>query len=764
MKKDEIGRFSLVSRSAKYQIGIAMALITVIPLLFIMHMVSAESGSLQSFIVKHPATVMLVTLVVLCGYSLVGRYPVNIMRLRMYLEDMVHGKLPDKVELLRGMDDIPAIERSMNMIVEQMSGQVDRMEDELRRIEWLLNRTATPSFWGDAGDSDSGTRFPEKDLASGSPILSSVGKDMLANIVGDVLDLLETAAVVTEADGREVFCARVSEWCRLLAKGSSGVESAMGAAVPLGRGVSWSHIVRLAMEQGRPIDLECDNGIQAYCAPIQSGDRILGSIGFSYGDPPRDPEKLAALAARFGVEVEALTQAAEAYETRPQFIVSVAKNRLLTSCKLIAEIFERKTNERTLERSEAELREHRTNLEKLVEDRTAELTNANEHLQREIRQREAAERLKDEFVSTVSHELRTPLAITKEGVGLLLDRLAGDITEKQEKILKTASGNIDRLARIINDLLDISKIEAGKMRLDRGRVDLRETVDTVVESIRPLAEHKGLELKTDMPEDPLDVYVDRDRLIQVLNNLVGNALKFTQKGSVVVTVGSGPNGMVECAIEDTGVGIAPEDVKRVFDKFTQFGRVHGAGLKGTGLGLAISKNIVELHGGHIEARSEIDKGTTFTFVLPEYSSETVMHASIAERLRDRKQENARFLLLLADIWPPSSAGTQLREALAANGNLDELKSTLYIRSTDLLLARTDSQAVVFAQVGSADLPVLKRRWTESMGTWTNSLVEGKGTVVFGEALYPEDGETAEALLISAEKSAHKKRQAARGAG
>jgi len=227
------------------------------------------------------------------------------------------------------------------------------------------------------------------------------------------------------------------------------------------------------------------------------------------------------------------------------------------------------------------------------------------------------DRMKTEFISTVSHELRTPLSITKEGVSLVLDKIPGKINEKQEQILSTAKDNIDRLARIINNLLDISKIEAGKVELKRRVIDVVGLVNKIANSFEPKVKERGLKLKTKFPEGKIEIYADADKITQVFTNLIGNAMKFTEKGHMEISCVQKEKEVV-CAVADTGVGLAKDDLPKVFNKFQQFGRIAGAGEKGTGLGLSIAKSIVEMHNGKISVNSKLGVGTKFTFTIPKY--------------------------------------------------------------------------------------------------------------------------------------------------
>ncbi len=259
-------------------------------------------------------------------------------------------------------------------------------------------------------------------------------------------------------------------------------------------------------------------------------------------------------------------------------------------------------------------------------------------------ERKRLEKLKDEFVSTVSHEMRTPLSITKEGISLVLDRIPGEINPEQESILATARGNIDRLARIINDLLDISKLEAGRIHLRREKLEIAEIFRQVAGAFGPRASAQGLSLEVRVPEQVAPVYADSDKLIEILTNLVDNAMKFTKNGFIRLSAKAAGE-WVECIVEDTGAGIAAEDLPRVFGKFEQFGRVSGAGARGTGLGLAIVKHLVDLHQGAIRVESKLKKGTRFIFTLPVYSPANVLRGLVEDRVHEAVIKGAKLSLL-----------------------------------------------------------------------------------------------------------------------
>ena len=245
-----------------------------------------------------------------------------------------------------------------------------------------------------------------------------------------------------------------------------------------------------------------------------------------------------------------------------------------------------------------------------IQDKNRQLEVANERLQE-------LDRMKSDFVANVSHELRTPLTAIKGAVDLILREVAGPLSEKQSHYLTRVRSNTLHLAGLINDLLDLSKIEEGKIELQAERVSLGGLVHEVMETLRPVAAEKPIALTVATPEPSTLVWADRDKITQVLTNLIGNAIKFTPPdGRVMVSSVSSDTEWVRVAVSDTGPGISADERERIFEKFYQVAVNGGPKPKGTGLGLAISKTLVELHGGKIWVESEINRGSTFYFTLP----------------------------------------------------------------------------------------------------------------------------------------------------
>ena len=250
-----------------------------------------------------------------------------------------------------------------------------------------------------------------------------------------------------------------------------------------------------------------------------------------------------------------------------------------------------------------------TGLEQRVTERTHDLQAANDRLQE-------LDRLKSAFVSIVSHELRTPMTSIKGLIENMMDGLTGELTERQSFYLSRVKHNIERLTRMINDLLDLSRIEAGRMELETTTVHTDHIAREVVELLRPMADDKSLTLATNIIDPIQAIQGDRDKLIQIITNLTNNALKFTPaSGTVIVEVTCQKDEHIHVCVSDTGCGISQDEQETIFERFY---RSHTADLKnrGAGLGLAITKSLVELHGGTIGVESALGQGSRFWFTLP----------------------------------------------------------------------------------------------------------------------------------------------------
>jgi PAS domain S-box-containing protein len=256
------------------------------------------------------------------------------------------------------------------------------------------------------------------------------------------------------------------------------------------------------------------------------------------------------------------------------------------------------------------------------------------HIMSDITKEKEIDKVKSELISNVSHELRTPLSTIKEGIDLIFDGALGPIQVGQKDMLARVKNNIDRLARLINDLLDMSKIEAGRLELQKSVVNIRALAEEVCSSFQNQVKNKNIQLWNRVMKDVSPLYVDLDRISQVLTNLIANSIKFTPENGRIELGVKDEERMVEISVKDTGIGIARENIDGLFDRFAQFNRVYGPGDRGTGLGLAISKEIVEMHGGKIWVESEVGKGSTFTFNLPRLSQDEIFREYLTTGLRE----------------------------------------------------------------------------------------------------------------------------------
>jgi signal transduction histidine kinase len=244
-----------------------------------------------------------------------------------------------------------------------------------------------------------------------------------------------------------------------------------------------------------------------------------------------------------------------------------------------------------------------------------ELQARNLEIEDKSRQLEAASQHKSEFLANMSHELRTPLNAVIGFSEVLGDRLFGDLNEKQEEYLNDIHASGQHLLSLINDILDLSKIEAGRMELELTDFDLPTAIDNALTLVRERAGRRGIALHQAADEELGQIRGDERKIKQVLLNLLSNAIKFTPDGGRIDVRAVAVDGSVEVSVSDTGVGIAPEDQEAIFEEFRQVGTA-AKKVEGTGLGLALSRKFIELHGGRIWVQSQVGMGSTFTFTIP----------------------------------------------------------------------------------------------------------------------------------------------------
>jgi signal transduction histidine kinase len=282
---------------------------------------------------------------------------------------------------------------------------------------------------------------------------------------------------------------------------------------------------------------------------------------------------------------------------------------------------------------EGELRKLHQDLEHRVEARTVELTKTNERLAREIQQRqqlqdlaERANRAKSEFLANMSHELRTPLNHIIGFTELVLHKQVGTLNAAQEEYLQDVLHSSKHLLSVITDVLELARLEAGKLELERSEVDLKRLLEQSLAIVEEKAIERSIQLSADIQDIPESVIADGPKLKQSIDNLISNAVKFTSDGGSICLTAKRFTGRhpqpatgeyIEISVTDTGVGIKEEDFARIFDPFEQVESSTSRKFQGTGLGLAVTKRVVELHGGQIWVKSAGEgQGSTFTVLLP----------------------------------------------------------------------------------------------------------------------------------------------------
>jgi signal transduction histidine kinase len=263
------------------------------------------------------------------------------------------------------------------------------------------------------------------------------------------------------------------------------------------------------------------------------------------------------------------------------------------------------------------LKEAYAEVERKVQEATTELAEQNELLRRQHIALEQASALKSQFLANMSHEFRTPLNAILGYTHMLLNGVTGSVTEPQRKSLTRIDSNSRHLLALINDILDITRIEAGRMPLTLTTFKIPELVDEVMAELEPIIKRSNLTVRSNMPRSLPAIKSDRQKVKQVVLNLLSNALKFTPSGSV--TLGASHDaraGQIVISVSDTGVGIAPDDQKKVFEDFRQLDSSPTRGYGGTGLGLSICRRLSQMLDGSIELQSTSGQGSTFMLRLP----------------------------------------------------------------------------------------------------------------------------------------------------
>src|SRR4030043_890530 len=390
-----------------------------------------------------------------------------------------------------------------------------------------------------------------------------------------------------------------------------------------------------------------------------------------------------------------------------------------------------------------------------LKDFANQLERANQELRR-------VDAMKSEFVSIASHELRTPLAAIKNAVQLMLSGKTGEINENQSKFLSMAERNINRLTNILNDLLNLSRIESGKIELKFEDLELRQLIELTASSLRPQADGKSIQIEVEVPEQIPAVYGDPEKIEQILTNLIGNSIKFTPDGGKILITAKflsperegGPRHTVAVSVKDTGIGIPLEHLESIFEKFHQVENSLHRSVSGTGLGLAITKGLVEAHQGKIWAESEVEKGSTFTFTLPisEGERREPRFRFVLDREFHQAQKNdshlSLFLIELAE-----------QEREVGYDLLNELEMRIrqsLCRKGDILLRRRQEKILVaLCEADAKGVQAIRQRMEEDVQKNPIKGVDGPLTIKIGVATFPEEALSKKELFRKAKEQLRK---------
>jgi len=591
-----------------------------------------------------------------------------------------------------------------------------RVDAELKKIEWLLQpkREKFKKTIQEYGDLTI--------LNHDRTILDSVGKEVLLGIVSDYLALLDTSAAVYEKNGDYALGIFSSKWCQYLDSSSRALckcntnKQALESGKWLCHESCWADASLLSIKTDKSVDIECSGGLHIYAIPIKAYNKIIGSINFGYGNPPTDTNKLIEIASTYEVSIDKLKSLAETYETRPKFIIDIAKEKLDVSARLIGEIVERKMAEQALKASDTRFDlamnaaqeglfdwnlitneiYFSPNWKKMLGYKDSELPNdiaiwekltsneginklrklqndvinktldrfelefkmkhkdghwldvlsrakvifdthgravkmigthidisenkiVGEELLKAKEKAEESDRLKTAFLTNMSHEIRTPLNAVLGFSQLLTD---ANLTGKEKsKFAEYIRLNGESLAKIIDDIIDISKLQSKQLKIHKTDFNLHTLLNELNIYygnllIQKLKGHIKLELE--MPgslEDSFFINTDEQRLKQILNNLISNAVKYSDKGCITFGYKVLENKLY-FFVKDTGFGITKENLSQIFERFVQFSQQYVSKQEGTGLGLSISKNLVAMLGGELMVESTWQKGSVFYFEIP----------------------------------------------------------------------------------------------------------------------------------------------------
>ena len=384
---------------------------------------------------------------------------------------------------------------------------------------------------------------------------------------------------------------------------------------------------------------------------------------------------------------------------------------------------------------------------------------------------EKLERLKSEFISIVSHELRTPLTAIKNSLEICLSGKAGEVSSIMDKFLNMAQRNVTRLSGIINDLLDLSKVEAGKMDFKFEKANINTPVEFIKNTFENVAKDKNITLTLEKDDNIARTYYDNQRIEQVMSNLVSNAIKFTnENGNIIIKTEnislkdidrtklagienvSFYENYIKVSVKDSGIGIAPEDQKKVFDQFQQIENSLNRKNGGTGLGLPIARQLIEAHKGFIWVESELNRGTTFSFVIPVLSEKEKFILDLDKEIAKAKACNQSLLLVLIKEFQGKDKSfiSEIQE-----GKISIIRKTANTKEAYFSQEDANFFAVMIPEADKFAQSFIEKKIESTIKPDTQEQTDSKYDILYSSATFPEGGADAKELFEFVENSLNK---------
>jgi signal transduction histidine kinase len=383
------------------------------------------------------------------------------------------------------------------------------------------------------------------------------------------------------------------------------------------------------------------------------------------------------------------------------------------------------------------------------------LRSSKERMEEQNRELQKLNEVKSNFLSLVSHELRTPLMIIQESVSQILDGLKGPITGEQRDFLSMTKRNVQRLNKIIEDLLNISRIESGKMVLRRSKADVGKAILEEVELHRFRAKEKGIRFVTEIPGPPIILYCDEQKVRIIVGNLVSNAIKFTPEGGEVRTQLLDRDAEVEMIVSDTGPGIPPDFQPRVFGKFERLDTIPMSGVSSTGLGLAISRELVLMHRGRIWFETEQGRGTRFHVAFHKYSESTYFKEFFQEKIAQAGQRSTDLSVVILRLTAQESVFVDPLQKRKLFSHLVNMSFSHIFDYEEIIPLKNMDEIYAFLFTDDRGAGVIIERLSRTITEYlAQKRLKETFLVSIISVCYPEDGQDARTLLQTAGRLLH----------